>query len=602
MPDLRSKLFLSYSRADSAWRDAFKRQLSAMFVSDDLWVDTDDIPWGSEWEPQITRAIDQSRCALVLLTPAYLDTSSFARRELALLLAQSPPLKLLPVLVEDCPWQAVDGLLHTQLLRWPGGVRVVGEGREELAPLSQSPDRDHSIIDICQRARKEMGVMGQTRPDQIDALRVATQTAVGDSIELGPAVYSGAFSVVYRAQLHGEVVAVKAVPDAPRQNRLRQFVAEALPKVQRLTDPAFIRLRASNLDAEPHCMVMDFVDWPTIEQRLPTLPGHRLDPPSALSVMAQVARAQVDAHANDLLIGPLTLGSIHAAPDWRVRLSPLRIEGMMARAANLATGQLLNWDALTYLAPEVSAGQPAGGVNRAGLDALDQYYLGLLGLELLLGRPPCEVQRFDDFVQKAQFFDDPRAFFDDGRGDKHSWVDRQPALAWLLIRLLARRPADRLRSSEAVAADLQALAGGALPPSLRAQIETDLDTVMAPDFTLAFYQRLITARPKLGRLFGKPDRQAGMLAAALPDLLAFDPHFPRSSRFNRLVESHAGYGLDGDDVAAFRSNFLAQVDQAFGSRAGHVEAWRAALDRGLQAMAAKLPPGELERTVTPVRR
>ena len=88
-----------------------------------------------------------------------------------------------------------------------------------------------------------------------------------------------------------------------------------------------------------------------------------------------------------------------------------------------------------------------------------------------------------------------------------------------------------------------------------------------------------------------------MLAAALPDLLAFDPQFPRSSRFHRLVETHAGYGLDGDDVEAFRSNFLAQIDRAFGSRAGHVEAWRAALDRGLKAMAARLPPGALERTI-----
>jgi TIR domain/Protein tyrosine and serine/threonine kinase len=312
MPELRSKLFLSYSRADSTWRDAFKRQLSAMFVSDDLWVDTDDIPWGSNWEPQITRAIGQARCALLLLTPEYLDTSSYARRELMLLLAQAPPLKLLPVLVEDCPWQLVAELQQTQLLRWPGGVRVVGEGREELAPLAQAPDRDHAIIDICQRARKEMGVVGQTLPDQIDALHQATQAAVGDSVELGPAVYSGTFSVVYRARLHDEVVAVKAVPDAPRQNRLRQFVADALPKVQRLTDPAFIRLRASNLDAEPHCMVMDFVDWPTLEQRLPTLPGHRLDVRSALTVLAQVARAQVDAHHQGLLVGPLTLGSVHA--------------------------------------------------------------------------------------------------------------------------------------------------------------------------------------------------------------------------------------------------------------------------------------------------
>jgi hypothetical protein len=81
-----------------------------------------------------------------------------------------------------------------------------------------------------------------------------------------------------------------------------------------------------------------------------------------------------------------------------------------------------------------------------------------------------------------------------------------------------------------------------------------------------------------------------MLAAALPDLLAFDPRYPRSSRLQGVIDRHAGYGLDADDVEAFRSIFLAQVDEVFHGRAGHVEAWRAALDRALAALAARLAP------------
>ncbi|WP_280151336.1 TIR domain-containing protein [Piscinibacter sp. XHJ-5] len=588
MAALRSKLFLSYSKADTEWRDAFQRQLSAMFVSDDLWIDCESIPWGGDWEHEIRRAIAGARCALVLLTPAYLDIGRYARRELALLLAQSPPLKVLPVLVEDCPWSAVDKLERTQLVRWPGGVRVVGEGREEIAPLAESPHRDRSIIDICERARKEMGVVGQTRPEQMDALFDATQDALSEGIELQEAVHSGTFSVVYRAKLHDEIVAVKAVPDAPRQNRIRQIVTEALPKVHKLTDAAFIRVRDSNIDTEPHYFVMDYVDWPTIEQRLPTLPGHRVDAHTVAVVLAQVARAHRDAHDVGLLVGPLTLGSIHADERWQVRLSPLRIEGVLARAASMSTGQTMNWDALTYLAPEVSAGYPQDSADRRHLDALDQYYLGLLGLELLLGRPPCDVNRFDDLAIKARFFDDPRAFFDDGRGEAESWIDTHPALAYLLIRLLAREPEARLGSSEAVARDLDALAQERLPDSLRRQLDLDLDQIMTPDFADAFYVRLFSARPELSLRFSDRARQAHMLAAALPDLLAFDPEFPKNSRFAQLADKHAAYGIDGEDVEAFRSSFLAEVDEVFGSRAGHVEAWRAALDRGLGALGARL--------------
>ena len=90
------------------------------------------------------------------------------------------------------------------------------------------------------------------------------QRALSGDIELQEAVHSGTFSVVYRATMHGEVVAVKSVPDAPRQHRIRQIVTEALPKVHKLADPAFIRLRDSNIHAEPHWFVMDYVDWPTI--------------------------------------------------------------------------------------------------------------------------------------------------------------------------------------------------------------------------------------------------------------------------------------------------------------------------------------------------
>jgi hemoglobin-like flavoprotein len=198
------------------------------------------------------------------------------------------------------------------------------------------------------------------------------------------------------------------------------------------------------------------------------------------------------------------------------------------------------------------------------------------------------VHCFDDLAIKARFFDDPRAFFDEGRGQAVSWVDTDPALAFILIRLLARAAHERLGSSDAVARDLDQLAAGKLPDSLRRQLDHDLDRIMTPAFADAFYVRLLGARPELAARFTDRSRQAHMLAAALPDLLAFDPQFPRNSRFQQLADKHAGYGIAADDVEAFRSSFLAQVDDLFGSKAGHVEAWRAALDRGLGALSARL--------------
>ena len=57
----------------------------------------------------------------------------------------------------------------------------------------------------------------------------------------------------------------------------------------------------------------------------------------------------------------------------------------------------------------------------------------------------------------------------------------------------------------------------------------------------------------------------------------------------------------GDDVEAFRSNFLAQIDRAFGSRAGHVEAWRAALDQVFDQALASAEVKEADAEARPPR-
>jgi hypothetical protein len=588
MAELRTKLLLSYSRADSRWRDDFRRHLSTIFVSDDLWIDCTSIPEGADWNAEIEKAVSRTRCALVLLTPSYLDMNHYSRRELDLLLSQVPALKVLPVLVEDCAWQGLDGLSEIQFVDWPGSTRRIeidGGARETLRPLVEAPHREHAIIEICQRTQQALGVVGQARPDQIDDLFAETQAVLGTSVVLEEAVHSGTFSVLYRGSMHGSSVAVKAVPDTPRLNTIRALVADAAPKLALLSDPAFIRLRDSNVESEPHYFVMDFVEWPTLDDRLATGPERVVPPSIVAKLLAQVARAQRDATRVGFQVGPLTVGNLHVSDDWQVRFSPLRIEGLLARASNMAIGQLLNWDALTNLAPEISAGCTV--TDPTLLSALDQYYLGLLGLEMLLGRPPCEVRCFDDLMLKSRFFQDPRSFFEGELCGETSWVDECPSLAYLLVRFLARSPLRRLRSSDDVVRDLEEVIQGDLPTCVRAQLDADVETIAKPEFTHPFYDRLLELRPMLRSRLGDRAKHARMLADSLPDLLAFDPLMPRRSRLQRIADTHAGYGLCRDDVEAFRKAFLHQVRIAFDGAPEHMEAWRAALARGLAAFGAR---------------
>jgi serine/threonine protein kinase len=587
---VRTKLFVSYSKGDAAWRDRFLRHLKTVLVlGEDLWVDLASLEPGAEWERQISEALAESRCALVLVTPNYLELGRFARTELARLIdEQQRGLVLLPVLVEHCAWSNEEALASLQFVRWQAQARLADSTRDELRALTEAGESaavDRAVIEICEQVRRSLGLVGQTTREQRDRLFEDTRRVLGETVVLDESVHAGDYSVVYRGRLGTEPVAVKAVPDAPRQNRVRMLFDAALASLSKLRDPAFIRVRFAVVDREPHCLVMEYVDWPTLETVLAGHPGRRLPPRVVARLLSVIARAQGDAHRHGMQVGPLSPASIHVNDAWDVRLSPLRLEGQLARAAGMTTGPLLNWDVLTHLAPEVSEGRHPSTVEE--LDALEQYYLGLLGLELLLGRRPFEVHRFEDLAAKSRFFDDPRRFFGDSFPVEATWADECPALAFVLARLLARDPAERLPSAAEAAEELAAVADDLLPDSLRRQVEGDLEIVARSEFAAGFYEKLFEARPALRARFHDVHTQPRMLADALQDLVQFDPRH-RRSRFLELARKHAGYGITAPDVEAFRRVFVQQVEEALPGSPARGDAWNAVLARGLRALSEHL--------------
>ena len=586
---MRSKLFLSYSNKDSKWRDRFIEHLKGLFAGDTLWYDQDDgdIAPGSRWAEKIDTALRDARCALLLLTPNYLDCSGYARKELEMALNQQESgLTLLPVLVEPCAWQGIELLRAVQFIRWPDA----NNGSGDIPALSEvggaAPTAiDRVVIDICMQVSKAVGVVGQTTATQRDQLFNETRKVLGERVELnGAMVHSGDFSVVYSGTFEGDRVAVKSVPDAPRRNRIRTIFDQALKSAKTLSDPAFIRIRFAVTDREPHCLVMDYIDWPTLDTRLASCDGHRLPPTTVVQILLKIASAQHDAHRNDFSIGPLCPANIHVNDAWDVRLSPIRIEGQMARAAAMTMGQLLNWDALTHMSPEVSAGfAPSTPATR---DMQGQYYLALLGLELLLGHRPFEVRCFDDLLKRRAFFDDPRSFFEEGGG---TWADESPALAFLLTRMLARDPEHRLRPGTTID-ELEAIAGEQLPDALRRQLDDDYGTVQCKGFATRFYEKLFVKRPDLSVRFPNVDGQAAKFAIALQYLIDFRPELTHSP-FRDLARTHAQFNIGAPELVAFRAAFIEQVLEAFPGSLQHADAWSAAFARSIGAMQSDQASG-----------
>ena len=603
---MREKLFLSYSTGDAEWRDRFLKHMRTMLSEKQLFVDKASLRDGADWRAQLAEELARSKCALLLLTPQYLEVGTFALdQELPMLIEEHHKpdgLKLLPVLVENCAYSDRPELSRLQLVGWDNSTKTVKRGahvREVIRSLREAGDEastpracesavDQAVKEVCERARKEFGVIGQITQQQRVHLFEKTQLALqSKGVTLGESIRGGDFAVIYRGKYENQDVAVKALPTDAWRNRVGASFDMAHRTSERLRDASFIRVKGTIADPEVHAMVMEFVDWPTLADEMTRHPGGCLPPHYVVKVLAKIAVAQQDAHKIGEQIGALSPASVYVNPEGEVRLTPFRIEGQLARGLTMSTGQLVNWDVLTLLSPEIYAGrQPK---SREELDAHEQYYLGLLGLELLIGRRPVEVLCFADLALKTRFFRDPRAFFDYDADGGRSWTEECPSLAFVLARMLSEDPADRLPSPSN---ELWRIEAGKLPESLRQALGADLKTLMSRDFMGRFYQRLFAARPELRSQFRNVAAQHGMLADAIRDLVLFRPG-DQESRFLDYVESHRRLHITVHDIEAFRLAFVAEViatsmQNGSPQARSQGDAWNAALKLGLGVMAKAL--------------
>lgn len=614
---MREKLFLSYSTGDAWWRDVFLKHIQTMLSEEQLFVDKQSLRDGAEWKAQLAEELTRSKCALLLLTPQYLRVGNFAHdEELPMLLEeyQKPDgLKLLPVLVENCAYAEHAELASLQLVGWDNNTKSVKRGsdtREVIRPLKEAGDEastekagesavDQAVKEVSERVKKEFGVIGQiTRHQREDLFETTKRALKPKGVTLEASIQSGDFAVIYRGRYENQEVAVKALPTAAWRNRVRMSFDTAQRTAERLRDASFIRVKGAIADAEVHAMVMEYVDWPTLADEMKRYPGGCLPPQYVAKILARISLAQQDAHRVGEQIGALSPASIYVNPEGEVRLTPFRIEGQLARGLTMSTGQLVNWDVLTMLTPEIYWGrQPK---TKEALDAHEQYYLGLLGLELLIGRRPVDVSRFADLALKARFFSDPRAFFDYDVDGGKSWTEENPSLAFVLARMLSQEPADRLASANA---ELWRIEAGKLPESLRRALGTDLKDLMSRDFMSRFYRRLFDARPELRAQFSNVGAQHDMLANSIRDLVLFRPG-DSESRFLDYVESHRRLRITVHDIEAFRLAFVAEViatamQKGNPQARSHGDAWNAALKLGLGVMAKALtapPPAPIVET------
>jgi serine/threonine protein kinase/class 3 adenylate cyclase len=203
----------------------------------------------------------------------------------------------------------------------------------------------------------------------------------------------GGMGAVYRAEdmTDGTTVAVKLLrPDwAARPQALRRFHKEARLLAE-VNNPYVTNLVEVNEDAGIHYLALEFVEGKTLGKLLAE--RGRLDEPTAMSIIADVARALVGAHDRGIVHRDIKPDNVllaaapadaNGASSHRVKLTDFGLARHVVESESLSltqTGTILGTP--LYMAPEQCTG-------RGTVDArTDVYALGATLFHLLAGRPP----------------------------------------------------------------------------------------------------------------------------------------------------------------------------------------------------------------------
>jgi serine/threonine protein kinase len=290
-----------------------------------------------------------------------------------------------------------------------------------------------------------------------DATASALADALRDRYRLERELGQGGMATVYLAEdvRHRRQVAVKVLrPELAATLGSDRFFRE-IEVAARLQHPHILPLLDSGEAGGFYFYVMPYVAGESLRERLARvgeLPVH-----DAVKILAEVVDALAAAHA---------MGVVHRdiKPD-NVMLSgrhALVMDFGVAKAVSEATGRNLLTTAgvalgtPSYMAPEQAAADPH-------LDhRVDIYAVGVMGYELLTGRPPFSGGSSQEILA-AHMTRPPEPV-----SSRRSTVP--PILDAVIMKCLEKRPADRYQTAEELLAQLEPLAtpsGGMTPTQTR---------------------------------------------------------------------------------------------------------------------------------------
>jgi hemoglobin-like flavoprotein len=576
---MRDLVFISYAHEDRAWLEKFNEYLRPAEQKGllRLWSDQKIGP-GASWSEEIREALSRSRVALLLVTQAFINSDFIRNDELRSLLAahQKGDLQLYWVPISASLPELV-GLNHLQAA--PGC-----DPEHPLDGLDQA-DREQRIVQICRAILDQMGSLPTLTSDDRRDLQRRVSERLGGRYEILGEIGTGTSCIAYKARSRNidRTVVVKALVSSALQRDLVDEYPTRAEMASRLKHPAYIQVYDTFLDAEPYCLVTEYVEGPSLDRFL-NQSRKRLSPRRVRKILLELAGALAEAHERDYLHEGLMPSNLHLDGAQRPRVSAFRFLDLGATDRMWGTF-LINHETCTYLSPEQFEGRPR-------TKATDQYALGVVGYELLSGQRLPHVTCAADFLGRPALY---QRLERDGE-----WTRRAPALGGIIARMLRVNPDERWSSMQEIANVLEDVEVEDSPDeAARSRVLASYTRYQTSDRTdelcARIYRRLFAAAPELERAFVGMDmvRHYELLNRALKLLVDYDPvdaalPGPRQALI-ALAQRHQKYALTPRHFDLFKEALLSALRDG-GESTEVLLAWDRLVTPALQQMSLALAP------------
>jgi serine/threonine-protein kinase len=307
------------------------------------------------------------------------------------------------------------------------------------------------------------------------------QSMLGDRYRIEARIGSGGMAEVYRGldTVLNRTVAVKVL--LPQFARDAGFVARFRREAQaaaRLNHPNIVGVFDTGADGDTQYIVMEFVEGRTLGQVLGS--GRRPTPMQSVELAQKIAQALAVAHGQGIVHRDIKPANVMVTREGKVKVMDFGIARMQTLETAPQTSSVLGTP--TYLSPEQAQGQPVDARS-------DIYSLGVVLYEMLAGRPPFtgDSPVAIAYKQVNETPPPPSALN----------PDVTPRLDAVVMKALAKNPANRYQDAEALAADLERVQQGQ-------EVEaTPLMPVAGGDATQ------VIARPQATQVMPPPEPESG---------------------------------------------------------------------------------------------